>query len=103
VLSFTGPAWRFQSRPIEQRTCGHLRRLRGDQAEQARVGQLTTGQEGARCLEERVRKSNVAKSSSMAGMAIVNVRPPTVQRNPLQGTVLPQSELDFPAFVVKPP
>src|SRR4051794_12125745 len=32
------PAWRPQSRPIARRTCKHLRRLRGDAAEAARVG-----------------------------------------------------------------
>ena len=38
VYSCTCPAWRMQSLPIEQRTCKHLRKLRGDDAEQARIG-----------------------------------------------------------------
>src|SRR5688500_2076936 len=38
VYSCTCPAWRNQSTPIETRTCKHLRRLRGDAAEQARLG-----------------------------------------------------------------
>jgi len=38
VLSCTCAAWRFQSVPIELRTCRHLRELRGDDAESARVG-----------------------------------------------------------------
>jgi DNA ligase-1 len=38
VLSCSCPAWRFQSLPIERRTCRHLRALRGDAAEQERVG-----------------------------------------------------------------
>jgi DNA ligase-1 len=38
VYSCTCPAWRNQSVAIEQRTCKHLRKLRGDAAEQARVG-----------------------------------------------------------------
>jgi DNA ligase len=38
VYSCSCPAWRNQSIPIEQRTCKHLRRLRGDAAEQARIG-----------------------------------------------------------------
>ncbi len=38
VYSCTCPAWRNQSLAIEQRTCKHLRRLRGDAAEEARVG-----------------------------------------------------------------
>src|SRR3954451_17773004 len=39
VYSCTCPAWRNQSVAIERRTCKHLRKLRGDAAEQARVGE----------------------------------------------------------------
>lgn len=39
VYSCSCPAWRNQSIPIERRTCKHLRKLRGDAAEEARVGQ----------------------------------------------------------------
>ncbi len=38
VYSCTCPAWRNQSTAIERRTCKHLRKLRGDAAEDARVG-----------------------------------------------------------------
>jgi DNA ligase 1 len=38
VLSCSCAAWRFQSLPIERRTCRHLRALRGDAAEALRVG-----------------------------------------------------------------
>jgi DNA ligase-1 len=38
VYSCSCPAWRNQSEPIERRTCKHLRRLRGDAAEEARLG-----------------------------------------------------------------
>src|SRR2546423_2543774 len=38
VYSCSCPAWRNQSLPIERRTCKHLRKLRGDDAEEARVG-----------------------------------------------------------------
>ena len=38
VYSCTCPAWRNQSTPIERRTCKHLRKLRGDEAETARLG-----------------------------------------------------------------
>jgi DNA ligase-1 len=38
VYSCSCPAWRNQSVAIEQRTCKHLRKLRGDAAEAARVG-----------------------------------------------------------------
>lgn len=39
VYSCTCPAWRNQSISIDLRTCKHLRKLRGDQAEQDRLGQ----------------------------------------------------------------
>src|SRR5436305_4949667 len=38
VYSCTCPAWRNQSLSIERRTCKHLRKLRGDAAEEARIG-----------------------------------------------------------------
>jgi DNA ligase-1 len=38
VYSCTCPAWRNQSVAIEKRTCKHLRKLRGDEAEEERVG-----------------------------------------------------------------
>src|SRR5438067_11496126 len=38
VYSCTCPAWRNQSVGIERRTCKHLRKLRGDAAEEARIG-----------------------------------------------------------------
>jgi DNA ligase-1 len=38
VYSCSCPAWRNQSLPIERRTCKHLRKLRGDEAEAARLG-----------------------------------------------------------------
>ena len=38
VYSCSCPAWMHQSLPIEKRSCKHLRALRGDEAEQARVG-----------------------------------------------------------------
>jgi DNA ligase-1 len=37
VYSCTCPAWRNQSFPIERRTCKHLRKLRGDAAEETRI------------------------------------------------------------------
>ena len=37
VYSCSCPAWRNQSTPIERRTCKHLRKLRGEAAEAARV------------------------------------------------------------------
>lgn len=38
VYSCSCPAWRNQSLPIEKRTCKHLRKLRGDAAEEERIG-----------------------------------------------------------------
>ena len=38
VYSCTCPAWRNQSIGIERRTCKHLRKYRGDQAETDRIG-----------------------------------------------------------------
>ena len=38
VYSCTCPAWRNQSVAIEQRTCKHIRKLRGDEAEKERIG-----------------------------------------------------------------
>ena len=38
VYSCTCPAWRNQSIAIERRTCKHLRKLRGDAEEEARIG-----------------------------------------------------------------
>jgi DNA ligase-1 len=38
VLSCSCPAWKFQSKPIESRSCRHLRVYQGNGAEQLRVG-----------------------------------------------------------------
>jgi DNA ligase-1 len=38
VYSCSCPAWRNQSVGIERRTCKHLRKVRGDDAEEARIG-----------------------------------------------------------------
>src|SRR5258708_3004689 len=38
VYSCSCPAWRNQSLPIERRTCKHIRSIRGDEAEAARLG-----------------------------------------------------------------
>lgn len=38
VYSCTCPAWRNQSLAIEKRTCKHIRKVRGDDAEKERVG-----------------------------------------------------------------
>lgn len=38
VYSCSCPAWRNQSHPIERRTCKHLKKLRGEDAERERLG-----------------------------------------------------------------
>src|SRR5712671_212135 len=38
VYSCTCPAWRNQSIGIERRTCKHIRKLRGEAAEEGRIG-----------------------------------------------------------------
>ena len=58
VYSCSCPAWRNQSIAIEKRTCKHLRKLRGDAAEEARIG-------GA--LPQRPVKSGAEDGSEDAG------------------------------------
>jgi DNA ligase-1 len=48
VYSCSCPAWRNQSVAIEKRTCKHLRKLRGDAAEDARVGSAATAPAAAK-------------------------------------------------------
>jgi DNA ligase 1 len=38
VISCSCPAWRNQSLPINKRTCKHIRKVCGDEAESARIG-----------------------------------------------------------------
>ncbi len=42
VYSCTCPAWQTQLVPHPQRTCKHIRRLRGDAAEDARIGRFAS-------------------------------------------------------------
>src|SRR5260221_2769324 len=42
VYSCSCPAWRNQSLPIERRTCKHIRSIRGEEAEAARLGSFLT-------------------------------------------------------------
>jgi DNA ligase 1 len=52
VYSCTCPAWRNQGGAIERRTCKHLRKLRGDAAEDARIAAA-----GGRIERERPRRA----------------------------------------------
>src|SRR5436189_3248604 len=56
VYSCTCPAWMHQSLAIERRTCKHLRALRGDDAEQERVG--------ANAMLGRPSRSSAAKADA---------------------------------------
>ncbi|MFO0798220.1 MAG: hypothetical protein U0804_12150 [Gemmataceae bacterium] len=48
VYSCNCMAWRTQSAPADRRTCKHIRRLRGDAAEDARVGPRAAPKPSAR-------------------------------------------------------
>lgn len=37
------PAWRFQQRPVQQRTCTHLRKVLGDEYENVRIESIIPG------------------------------------------------------------
>ena len=43
VYSCSCPAWRFQQKPIEARTCKHLAQVRGQELEDERVLAITSG------------------------------------------------------------
>ena len=57
VYSCSCPAWRNQGRAIDLRTCKHLKKLRGEAAEAARVG------------ADAVRRGPVRKAKSSSGGA----------------------------------
>src|SRR6476661_8927873 len=61
VCSCSCPAWRNQSIAIEKRTCKHLRKLRGDAAEEARVG-------GA--LPQRAKKASGEEEDAGPGLLL---------------------------------
>ena len=58
VYSCSCPAWRNQSTAIEKRTCKHLRKLRGNAVEEARIG-------GA--LPQRPMKYNAEEGEESSG------------------------------------
>ncbi|MEZ4400653.1 MAG: DNA ligase [Kofleriaceae bacterium] len=72
VYSCSCPAWRNQGAAIERRTCKHLRALRGDDAEQARVGPL------AGAPTTRTRPSTAAASGASVGAIAAAVAPPVL-------------------------
>lgn len=42
VYSCSCPSWRFQSKPIDKRTCKHLKEYRGEAVEQQRIGETAS-------------------------------------------------------------
>ncbi|MEZ4320365.1 MAG: DNA ligase [Myxococcota bacterium] len=62
VFSCTCPAWRHQSIGIERRTCKHIRALRGEAAEQARLGALPEPAVSVRAAKEGAPKVLLAHS-----------------------------------------
>lgn len=52
VYSCTCPAWRNQSLAIEQRTCKHIRKLRGEEAEKKRVGNALPAKRESKAKQE---------------------------------------------------
>jgi hypothetical protein len=71
-------AWRTQSAPVDRRTCKHLRRLRGDAAEDARVGL-------------RAAPPKPAAKATKAGKP-APPPPPVVLPNPVAALSLPASQ-----------
>ena len=66
VYSCSCPAWRNQSVAIERRTCKHLRKVRGDEAEDARTGGAAAGTAStpANSATNRVAATKRASSAS---------------------------------------
>ncbi len=62
VYSCTCPAWRNQSIAIERRTCKHLRKVRGDAAEEARTGGATASSPAPPRAAKSAPKTGAAES-----------------------------------------
>jgi len=69
VYSCSCPAWRNQSAAPERRSCKHLKRLRGDAAEAARVGEVAAP-------ARRAAKPAVPADSSDADASAAEASPP---------------------------
>lgn len=70
VYSCSCPAWRNQSLPIEKRTCKHLKKLRGEEAEAARVGGASPAPRtaGAKAAEDKAKASPVLLAEPWDGI-----------------------------------
>jgi DNA ligase-1 len=62
AYSCTCPAWRNQSMPLERRTCKHLKALRGEAVELARVGLALNAPPGAPAAAAAAKTSAKAKA-----------------------------------------
>jgi DNA ligase-1 len=72
VYSCSCPAWRNQSAPIERRTCKHLRKVRGDEAEEARIA----GAASHAAAGSTPRATNRVSSTRSASPASAGKAPP---------------------------
>src|SRR6059058_1670846 len=70
VYSCSCPAWRNQPLPIERRTCKHLRKLRGDAAEAARLGGATSQE--SNCL---IAETNLPAATARAAPPVLLAEP----------------------------
>ncbi len=66
VYSCSCPAWRNQSAPPERRSCKHLKKLRGDAVEQARVGSATASVAAPKAARAAVSSASAGTSSEAA-------------------------------------
>lgn len=82
VYSCSCPAWRNQGAPIERRSCKHLRKLRGDAVETARVGTAGTAPRAARA--PRAAAGSTAAVNAAAG---VTTPPPILLAHPWDNVV----------------
>ncbi len=82
VYSCSCPAWRNQSAAIERRSCKHLRKLRGDAVETARVGAAA-----APARAPRVSSGSSGGASAPVAAGGVTVAPPILLAHPWDHTV----------------
>lgn len=71
VYSCSCPAWRNQSIAIETRTCKHIRKLRGDEAETLRVGEAGSAPRKAKSEDGESQEAPVLLAESWDGVVEV--------------------------------
>lgn len=69
VYSCSCPAWRNQSAPPERRSCKHLKKLRGEAAEETRVGWTPPPVAGSRAARPAAAATSAATSASTSASA----------------------------------